>query len=164
MPLSTTDLCDAYAEDPEAQLRVVNPMFVGYGGRCRFSGPVTTLKLFEDNVQVRDALSEQGDGGVLVVDGGGSMRCALLGDRLAALGRDNGWSGVLIYGCVRDSAELAGIGLGVQALNTHPLKSQKKGLGERDVSVTFAGATIKPGDWLYADEDGVVVAAQALSL
>lgn len=164
MALLTTDLCDAYAEDPEAHLRVVNPMFVGYGGRCRFSGPVTTLKLFEDNAQVRAVLSEPSRGGVLVVDGGGSMRCALLGDRLAVLGRDNGWSGVLIYGCVRDSAELARIDFGVQALNTHPLKSHKAGHGERDVSVTFAGATIKPGDWLCADEDGVIVAERALTL
>ncbi len=164
MALLTTDLCDAYADDPGVQLRVMNPMLVGYGGRTRFGGRVTTLKLFEDNVRVRELLSEPGDGGVLVVDGGGSMRCALLGDRLAALGRDNGWSGAIIYGCVRDSAELAQIDFGVQALNTHPLKSQKKGLGERDVSVTFAGVTIQSGDWLYADEDGVIAATRELTL
>ena len=164
MALRTTDLCDAHADDPQKQLRVINPMFVGYGGRQRFGGRVTTLKLFEDNARVREVLGEPGDGGVLVVDGGGSMRCALLGDRLAALGRDHGWSGVVVYGCVRDAAELGGIDIGVQALNTHPLKSQKKGLGERDVSVTFAGATIQAGDWLYADEDGIVVAADELEL
>ncbi len=163
MAYLTTDLCDAYAEDPEVHLRVVNPMFLGFGGRQRFAGPVTTLKLFEDNVLVGEALREPGDGGVLVVDGGGSMRCALLGDRLAAAGRDNGWAGVVIYGCVRDSAELAGIDLGVQALNTHPLKSQKKGLGERDVSVSFAGVTLQPGEWIYVDEDGIVVADRQLS-
>ncbi|ABM61253.1 ribonuclease E activity regulator RraA [Halorhodospira halophila] len=164
MALLTTDLCDAYADEPGAQLRAMNPMLIGYGGRARFGGPVTTLKLFEDNVRVRELLSAPGDGGVLVVDGGGSMRCALLGDRLAELGRENGWSGAIIYGCVRDSAELAQIDFGVQALNTHPLKSQKKGLGERDVSVTFAGVTIQSGDWLYADEDGVVVASRELTL
>ncbi len=163
MAYRTTDLCDAHADDPTAQVRVVNPMFVGYGGRRRFSGPVTTLKLFEDNVRVREILSEPGEGGVLVVDGGGSMRCALLGDQLAALGRENGWSGAVIYGCVRDSADLAEIDFGVQALNTHPLKSQKKGLGERDVSVTFAGATIQSGDWIYVDEDGVIVAGRQLA-
>lgn len=162
--LATTDLCDAYSDEADAALRVATPMFRSFGGRQRFGGVVTTLKLFEDNVLVRNALSEDSDGGVLVVDGGGSMRCALLGDRLAELGRDHGWSGVLVYGCVRDSAELAGIDLGVQALNTHPRKSVKKGSGERNVSVTFAGITIQPGDWLYADEDGVVVAAKALTL
>ncbi|BAU58820.1 ribonuclease E inhibitor RraA [Halorhodospira halochloris] len=163
MNFATTDLCDEYMDDPQAQLRVVNPMFTGFGGRKRFSGQITTLKLFEDNVRVREVLSEPGDGGVLVIDGGGSMRCALLGDQLAQLGKDNGWSGVVVYGCVRDSAQLMEIELGVQALNAHPLKSQKKGLGERDVSVTFGSVTIQPGEWLYADEDGIIVASQQLN-
>ncbi|MCG5529966.1 ribonuclease E activity regulator RraA [Halorhodospira halochloris] len=163
MNFATTDLCDEYMDDPQAQLRVVNPMFIGFGGRKRFSGQITTLKLFEDNVRVREVLGEPGQGGVLVVDGGGSMRCALLGDQLAQLGKDNGWSGVVVYGCVRDSAQLMEIELGVQALNAHPLKSQKKGLGERDVSVTFGSVTIQPGEWLYADEDGIIVASQQLN-
>ncbi|MBK1735873.1 ribonuclease activity regulator protein RraA [Halorhodospira abdelmalekii] len=162
MTQATTDLCDHYAADAQLQLRVINPMFASFGGRRRFSGPVTTLKLFEDNVRVREVLGEPSNGGVLVVDGGGSMRCALLGDQLAKLGRQNGWSGIVVYGCVRDSAELANIDFGVQALNVHPLKSRKKGLGERDVSVTFGGATIQPGEWLYADEDGIIVVQQAL--
>ncbi|ABI56521.1 ribonuclease E activity regulator RraA [Alkalilimnicola ehrlichii MLHE-1] len=158
MSVPTTDLCDDFADE----LRVMNPMFRDFGGRVRFHGPVTTVKLFEDNSAVREALSEPGEGRVLVVDGGGSMRCALLGDNLAALGQKNGWAGVVVYGCVRDSAELATIDLGVKALNVHPLKSVKKGIGERDVTVTFAGITIQAGDWLYADEDGIVVARNSL--
>ncbi len=162
MALPTTDLCDAYMDDPAVEMRIANPMFRDYGGKRGFYGPVTTLKLFEDNVLVRDTLSEPGAGGVLVVDGGGSMRCALLGDNLAALGRENGWSGIVVYGCVRDSVELAAIEFGVKALNTHPRKSVKKGAGERGVSVTFAGVTIQPGDWLYTDEDGIVVVNREL--
>lgn len=164
MNFATTDLCDEYIDNPQVQLRVVNPMFISIGGRSRFSGRVTTLKLFEDNVRVREVLGEPGEGGVLVVDGGGSMRCALLGDQLAAMGRDNGWSGVVVYGCVRDSAQLMDIALGVMALNTNPLKSQKKGLGERDVSVTFGGVTIQPGEWVYADEDGILITNRQLEL
>lgn len=163
-PAPTTDLSDAWSDQPGAHVRIANPMFRSYGGRTRFAGPVRTLKLFEDNVLVREALSEPSDGGVLVVDGGGSMRCALLGDNLAEMGCENGWAGIVVYGCVRDSAELAGIGLGVQALNTHPRKSVKKGQGEREVSVTFAGVTIQPGDWLYADEDGILIASHELTL
>lgn len=159
MSFQTTDLCDDFADE----LRVMNPMFRDYGGRVGFYGPVTTVKLFEDNSLVREALSEPGEGRVLVVDGGGSLRCALLGDNLAAMGQKNGWSGVVVYGCVRDSGELAEIDLGVKALNVHPLKSVKKGIGERDVTVTFAGITMQPGDWLYADEDGIVVARNSLA-
>lgn len=158
MTLKTTDLCDEHSD----HLRIVSPLFRCYGRRRRFSGPVSTVKVFEDNSLVREALEEPGEGRVLVVDGGGSMRCALLGDNLAELGRSNGWSGALVYGCVRDSAELAQIDFGVKALNTHPLKSVKKGVGERDVPVTFAGVTFHPGHWLYADEDGVIVASDAI--
>ncbi len=154
----TTDICDEYS----ARVRIATPMFRDYGGRKLFEGPVTTVKVFEDNSLVRQALEEAGEGRVLVVDGGGSMRCALLGDQLAALGRQNGWSGVVVYGCIRDAADIATIDLGVKALTTHPLKSVKKGVGERDVPVTFAGITIQPGDYLYADEDGIVVADVAL--
>lgn len=162
MDFTTTQLCDGYMDQPQVQLRVVNPMFSSLGGQRRFCGQVSTLKLFEDNVRVREVLSEPSEAGVLVVDGGGSMRCALLGDQLAELGRDNGWSGVVIYGCVRDSAQLATLDFGIQALNTNPLKSQKRGLGERDVSVTFGGVTIQPGEWVYADEDGILVSNQQL--
>ena len=154
MTSKTADLCDEH----EAQLRILTPMFQDYGGRGAFAGPVATVKLFEDNSRVREALGEPGAGRVLVVDGGGSMRCALLGDNLAAMGVSNGWAGVVVYGCIRDSEEIGAMDIGVKALNTHPCKSVKRGLGERDVPVTFAGVTIQPGDWLYADGDGIVVA------
>lgn len=160
MSLRTTDLCDDHAD----HLRIVSPLFRDYGRRLLFNGPVSTVKVFEDNSLVRAALEEAGGGRVLVVDGGGSMRCALLGDNLAAMGQQNGWAGVVVYGCVRDAAELAAIDLGVKALNTHPLKSVKKGVGERDVPVTFGGVTFNAGDYLYADEDGIIVSEQALSL
>ncbi|MFO7859202.1 MAG: ribonuclease E activity regulator RraA [Ectothiorhodospiraceae bacterium] len=158
MTTTTTDLCDAHAD----ALSIATPMFQDYGGQRSFHGPVSTVKVFEDNSLVRAALEEAGDGRVLVVDGGGSMRCALLGDNLAAIGRSQGWAGVVVYGCIRDSADIAGMDFGVKALNTHPLKSVKKGAGERDVSVTFAGITIRAGSYLYADEDGLVVAGEPL--
>lgn len=158
MSYKTTDICDDHSE----RLRIATPLFQDYGGRKLFHGPVSTVKVFEDNSLVRQALEEAGAGRVLVVDGGGSMRCALLGDQLAELGHKNGWAGVIVYGCIRDSADIAGIDLGVKALTTHPLKSVKKGVGERDVPVTFAGITLRAGDYLYADEDGFVVADEKL--
>lgn len=159
MRFRTTDLCDEHADD----LRIVSPLFRDYGGRRQFHGPVSTVKVFEDNSLVRDALEEAGEGRVLVVDGGGSMRCALLGGNLAVLARENGWSGVVVYGCVRDAVELADTEVGVKALNTHPLKSVKKGVGQREVPVTFGGVTFNAGDCLYADEDGIIVASEPLT-
>jgi regulator of ribonuclease activity A len=160
MSFKTSDICDAYS----GTLRIASPLFADYGGRKVFHGPVTTAKVFEDNSLVREILEEAGEGRVLVVDGGGSMRCALLGDQLAELGCKNQWAGVVVYGCIRDSADIARIDIGVKALNTHPLKSVKRGIGERDVPVTFAGITIRLGDYLYADQDGMVVAEQALDI
>lgn len=159
MAIKTTDLCDEH----EARLRVLAPLFGDYGGRHGFAGSVATVKVFEDNTRVREALEEAGEGRVLVVDGGGSLRCALLGDQLAAKARDNGWSGVVVYGCVRDAADLADLDIGIKALNTHPCRSQKRGGGERDVAVTFAGVTLCSGEWLCADADGIVVAESALA-
>lgn len=158
MSLKTTDLCDDHSDT----LSIASPMFRDFGGRREFYGPISTVKVFEDNSLVREALSEPGEGRVLVVDGGGSMRCALLGDQIAELAINNGWNGVVVYGCIRDSADIATMDIGVKALNTHPLKSVKKGVGERDVSVTFAGITIRAGQYLYADEDGLIVAPDAL--
>lgn len=158
MTTPTTDLCDAH----EGHLRILTPIFSDYGGRRSFSGPVLTVKVFEDNSCVRDALSEPGEGRVLVVDGGGSLRCALLGDNLAAMARDNGWSGIVVYGCIRDAGEIGGLDVGVKALNVHPRRSEKRGEGERGVPVSFAGVTIRTQDWLYADEDGIVVADERL--
>ncbi|TDR82263.1 ribonuclease E activity regulator RraA [Paludibacterium purpuratum] len=159
MTFLTTDLCDAYPE----LIAVVAPIFRQYGGMARFCGPIATLKLFEDNALVRTALSEPGEGRVLVVDGGGSLRCALLGDQLGELAVKNGWAGVLVYGAIRDSVALAKLPLGIRALNTHPLKSIKRGEGQRDVALTFGGVRFAPSHWLYADEDGVIVTPQALS-
>ncbi len=153
MQFFTTDLCDAH----EDQVRVVAPMFKSYGGRKSFCGPISTLKLFEDNGLVRGTLESPGENRVLVVDGGGSLRCALVGDQLAALGVRNGWSGILVYGCIRDSRAIGAMDLGVFALATHPRKTVKKNQGERDVPVTFGGVTFAAGAWLYADEDGVIV-------
>ena len=161
--LLTTDLLDNNeALIQQEQLRIVAPMFQRYGGKNTFAGQVVTLKLFEDNSLVRTVLGEPGTGKVLVVDGGGSLRCALLGDQLAEMAVKNGWEGVVVYGCIRDSAAINTLPLGVRALNTHPLKTVKKNIGERDVNVTFGGVTLKPGEWLCADEDGVIVSTTPL--
>ena len=159
MSFQTADLCDQY----DSELRVLSPIGLrSFGGRPKFHGAISTLKLFEDNSLVRNALETSGSGRVLVVDGGGSMRCALLGDQLGLLGVANGWAGVLVYGCVRDSEALGGMDLGVLALGTHPRKSVKKGVGDRDVPVSFGGLTFTPGEYLYADADGVVLSGRPL--
>lgn len=158
MDILTTDLCDAN----EGRVRVCTPMFRSFGGRTSFHGPIATLKLFEDNSLVRNSLEQAGNGRVLVVDGGGSMRCALVGDQLALLGVKNGWAGVVVYGCIRDSKAISVMDIGVFALGTHPMKSIKKGVGESDIAVTFGGITFTPGEYLYADEDGVIVSTESL--
>ncbi len=158
MSYATTDLSDKYT----TALQVAEPIFRDFGGHQAFYGPAKTLKLFEDNSLVRASLEQPGNGRVLVVDGGGSLRCALVGDQLGELGVRNGWAGILVYGCIRDSAVIATQAIGVKALATHPRKSLKKGVGEEELEVCFAGLTIGPGDWIYADADGVVVSRQAL--
>ena len=158
MSFATADLYDEHEEN----LQIATPMFNSYGGKKSFSGPASTVKVFEDNSLVRAALEEQGNGRVLVVDGEGSLRCALVGDMLAVLGKDNGWQGIVVYGCIRDSAVIADIDIGVKALNTNPRKSVKKGVGERDVRVVFADVTINPGDYIYADEDGIIISDSKL--
>jgi len=150
---ATTDICDSLGDAAQA----AEPLFSDYGGRTVFSGRISTVHCFEDNTLVRQALEEVGDGKVLVVDGDGSLQCALLGDQLATLARQNGWSGVVIHGCIRDSAGIAGIDIGVKALATHPRKSRGQGLGTRDIPVDFAGIKFSPGEYLYADGDGIVV-------
>lgn len=158
MSFKTADLCDEYSDS----LQVCEPGFSSFGGKPRFFGQISTIKCFEDNSLVREAVAEPGEGRVLVVDAGGSKRCAMLGDLLAAKAEARGWSGVLMYGLIRDSADIAGMDLGVKALGTHPLKSVKNGVGERDVVVRFAGVTFVPGEYLYADEDGIVCNATVL--
>lgn len=155
---ATADLYDEHGE----KLRVLAPIFRDYGGVKVFSGPVRTLKVFEDNSLVRSALEQPGDEHVLVVDGGGSMRCALVGDNLALLGQQNQWAGIVVYGCIRDAVPIGDIAIGVKAMATNPRKSVKKGEGERDVVLRFAECRIAPGDYLYADEDGVVIADERL--
>jgi regulator of ribonuclease activity A len=155
---ATTDLTDAHGD----ACRVPDPIFRDFGGARAFSGPITTVKCHEDNSLVRAALEEPGAGRVLVVDGGGSLRCALLGDMLGEFGVKNGWAGVVVYGCVRDTARLATLNLGIKALAAHPKKSEKRGHGVRDIPVRFAGVSFTPGEYLYADEDGIVVSSRAL--
>jgi regulator of ribonuclease activity A len=158
MNFTTPDLYDVHEQD----VRVAEPLFRNYGGAASFHGPIATVKVFEDNSLVREALSEPGAGRVLVVDGGGSLRCALVGDQLAALGHKNNWAGIIVNGCIRDSAEIGRVDIGVKALNTNPKKSVKKGAGERNVPVIFAGVTFTPGEHVYADEDGILITAHNL--
>lgn len=158
MDFQTADLCDQH----EGKVRVLAPMFRSYGGRRAFHGAIATLKLFEDNSLVRKALESPGNGRVLVVDGGGSLRCALVGDQLAQLGVKNGWAGIVVWGCIRDSRAIGQMDIGVFALATHPQKSVKRGAGEADLPVSFGGVNFLPGHHLYADEDGVIVAESAL--
>jgi len=156
--ISTPDLCDAYPD----RVRVLEPMLINFGGIDRFGGEVVTVKCFEDNSVVKELAASPGKGRVMVVDGGGSMRRALLGDQVTATARDNGWAGFLIYGCIRDVDDIGALELGVQALGTVPVKTEKLGVGQTDVPVTFGGVTFHPGDWVYADNNGVVVADGAL--
>ena len=158
MAFSTADITD----DHRDAVQVAEPILRDFGGRRSFAGLIETIKTFEDNSLVRTALEESGEGRVLIVDGGGSLRCALLGDQLAALGEKNGWSGVIVHGCVRDTAILAEIDLGVKAIAPHPCKSEKLGRGERNVQLRFAGVVMEPGAYVYADTDGVLVSERAL--
>jgi regulator of ribonuclease activity A len=155
---TTADLCDAFG----ALVRLVDPVFRDFGGVSRFAGEIETVRVFEDNALVGQVLETAGRGRVLVVDGGGSLRTALVGGRLAALAHSNGWAGLVINGCVRDSVETREIAVGVRALNTSPLRSGKSGIGERSGTARFAGVTFQPGHFLYADEDGIIVAERRL--
>ena len=159
---ATCDLCDAhkagYAEG-DAAFRVLPPVFASYGGRARFCGPVLTVKCFEDNSPVKAALESAGEGRVLVVDGGGSLRRALIGGNIAAAAAKNGWAGVLIDGAARDKAELAACDVGIRALALMPMPTDRKTPGQTGVPVLIQGVWVRTGDWLYADEDGIVVMA-----
>ncbi len=159
---ATCDLCDAHKGDDSGAFRVLPPVWRSFGGRPAFAGPVSTVKCHEDNTLVKAALDEPGEGRVLVVDGGASLRRALVGGNLAAAAVRNGWAGIVVDGCVRDVAELAAAAVGILALAPMPLPTEKRGQGLRDVPVQIQGVWVRPGDWLYADADGVVVAAQPL--
>ncbi|SEF97581.1 ribonuclease E activity regulator RraA [Marinobacterium lutimaris] len=154
------ELCDQFPD----LVRVVEPMFANFGGRENFGGEIVTIKAFEDNSLVREQVAQPGEGKVLVVDGGASMRRAMLGDMLAEKAASNGWEGIIIYGCIRDVNAIGETDIGVQALGTIPLKTDKKGVGELNIPVTFGGVTFNPGEYVYADNNGVLVSAQKLEL
>ncbi len=157
---STPDLCD---EHPHL-VRVAAPLFTNYGARKQFYGPVVTVKCYEDNSRVKELVATRGKGRVLVVDGGASMRHALLGDMLAEQASRNGWSGFVIYGCIRDLDQIMRIDIGVQALGVHPMKTEKKSIGEIDIAITFAGVCFQQGDFCYADNNGIIVSSTALNI
>ncbi|NEX59864.1 ribonuclease E activity regulator RraA [Noviherbaspirillum galbum] len=163
MGFATCDLCDGNEDKlGNDTLAVLPPVFKHFGKQVKFSGRARTLKVFEDNVLVRAALETPGNGDVLVVDGGGSLRCALVGGNLGKLAEKNRWSGIIVHGCVRDSAELDACNVGIRALAIHPQRSIRKGVGDSDLAVGIAGVTVRPGDWIYADEDGVLVSREQL--
>ncbi|MGL5128662.1 MAG: putative 4-hydroxy-4-methyl-2-oxoglutarate aldolase [Aeromonas popoffii] len=152
------DLCDQH----DAALQVADPLFHNFGGKPLFYGQAVTLSCYEDNSLVRELVTRPGQGRVMVIDGGGSLRRALLGDQLALKAAEQGWEGILIHGAVRDVGTLATLALGVKALAACPVKTEKLGKGELDAVVSFAGVTIHPGDYVYADLNGVVVSATRL--
>jgi len=156
--ISICDLCDAHQD----RVQVLEPVFSSYGGHAAFFGRAETVRTHEDNSRVREAVTEPGEGRVLVVDGGGSLKRSLLGGDLAGKAAENGWAGVIVYGAVRDAAELEAEPLGVLALALIPMKTEKRGLGSRGGPVSIPGAVVNPGDWIYADRDGAIVAREAL--
>lgn len=158
MTIRTADLIDAH----EATLQSCETQFRQFGARHSFNGPIRTVRCQEDNALLKQVLSTPGNGAVLVVDGHGSLRTALVGDMIAGLAEKNGWMGLVINGAIRDSVAIKALDLGVKALGTNPRKSAKTGAGEADVPVTFGGCTFTPGHWLFSDEDGIVVSAEAI--
>jgi regulator of ribonuclease activity A len=154
-PRPTADLVDEIGPD----VRSCDLQFTQYGGRAQFAGPITTVRCFEDNALLKSVLSEPGNGGVLVIDGDGSLHSALVGDLIAGLGVDNGWTGIIINGAVRDAATLRTLEIGIKALGTNPRKSTKTGAGDRNVEISLGGVTFVPGEIAYSDDDGIVVLA-----
>ncbi|MEQ5834456.1 ribonuclease E activity regulator RraA [Marinobacter sp. NFXS9] len=159
MNIVTPDLCDEFPE-----VKVVEPGFNNYGAIKAFGGEMVTVKCFEDNSVVKEQVGLPGEGRVMVVDGGGSKRAALLGDMLAEKAADNGWAGIIIYGCIRDVDVIGETQLGVQALDTVPRKTEKRGIGDLNVPVTFHGTIFVPGQYVYADNNGIIVSEKPLSL
>lgn len=160
MQYNTSELCDLYAD----MIDVVEPLFANYGGRRSFGGMIQTIKCFEDNGLIRQVLAEPGVGKVLLVDGGGSARRALLDAELAVMAAENGWEGIVLYGSVRDVDTLEDFDIGIQAVNAIPVGADDQGFGEVDVPVNFAGVTFLPGDHLYADSTGIILSAEALDI
>jgi regulator of ribonuclease activity A len=156
-PRPTADLVDdIYPDVRSCDLQLRN-----FGGRSMFAGRITTVRCFQDNALLKSILSEPGNGGVLVIDGDGSLHTALVGDLIAGLGVENGWAGIVVNGAVRDSVALGALDIGIKALGTNPHKSTKTGEGDHDVAVTFGGVTFNPGEIAYSDEDGIVVVGGA---
>lgn len=159
---ATCDLCDAHKLDLSGRFRVLPPVFRSFGALGRFCGPVVTVKCFEDNTPVKAAVESEGNNRVLVVDGGASLRRALLGGNLGAAAARNGWAGVVVDGCVRDVVELAQCQTGIRALAAMPLPTERKTEGQVNLPIQIQGVWVRPGDWLYADDDGMVVADRNL--
>lgn len=159
MNISTCDLCDQHA----SHVQVADPVFNNYGGHRSFGGQIVTIKCHEDNSLVKETVATPGAGQVLVVDGGGSPRRSLLGDQLAAKAAENGWAGIVVYGALRDVEVLVDLGIGVKALSAIPLKTEKRGVGERNIPVRFAGVTFEPGHYVYGDLNGLIVSDRALA-
>lgn len=163
--ISTPDLCDAYeAEISQGKVKVLEPLFRNYGAHNSFYGKSVTIKCFEDNSVLKQLVNTDGDGRVIVMDGGGSLRRAILGDMLAEKAAKNGWAGLVINGCIRDCDQIVATQIGVKAINTHPMKTEKRGLGDLNIDVSFAGQTIRPGDWVYSDNNGILVSEIELDL
>ncbi|MFQ3246266.1 MAG: regulator of ribonuclease activity A [Arenicella sp.] len=163
--ISTPDLCDAYEEQIAAgKIGILDAIFNNYGGLDSFYGEAVTIKCFEDNSIVKQLVGTSGNGRVIVMDGGGSLRRAILGDMLAEKAASNGWAGLVINGCIRDCDEIAATALGVKALNIHPMKTDKRGLGDLNVDVSFAGHTIRSGNWIYSDNNGILVSENELKV
>lgn len=168
---ATCDFCDTHKNDNSSEFRVLPPVFRDFGGSVKFAGPVETVRCFEDNTFVKAAVDSVGYvdtpegriGKVLVVDGGGSLRRALVGGNLGAAAARNGWAGIVVDGCVRDSAELGALPIGIRALAPMPLPTEKRNQGQSGVPVQVQGVWVRPGDWLYADEDGMVVSVRPLA-
>ena len=158
MEFKTADLCDDHIDE----LQILNPLYKSYGLKKSFFGQAVTVKVFEDNVLVKNMLGTDGTGKVLVVDGGGSTRCALLGDNLANMAIENNWAGVIIHGCIRDSGEINKMDVGIRAVNTCPAKSIKRGEGQTNINIEISGAKITKDDYIYSDEDGIVVSKKKL--
>ena len=158
MQFKTADLCDKY----ESSISAAQPIFRDYGGNASFYGKICTIKCFEDNSLVREILKTPGSKQVLVIDGVGSTRRALVGDLLAQAGADNHWAGIVVNGCIRDSRIIATINIGCKAIATSPIRTHKKGVGEKDIPLHFADIDFIPGQFLYADEDGIIVSPKDL--
>ena len=161
MTLTTADLCDSHSTDAEFQ--IAESIFKSFGTKHSFSGQISTVKVFEDNVLIRDLLEQKVNKRVLVIDGGGSHRRALLGADLANTACQNGWQGIIVYGCIRDSDAVNKLAIGIRALHTYPLKSHKKGTGELASTCVFAGVHFKTDHYLYADNDGIIVSQNLLT-